>query len=93
VEHPLRVLERGASDCDGMAILLNCLSEICGLRTFFKTIKADATRPDEFSHVYSLIEVPKVGCLAADPTFPGSYLGWEPTPGAPSEIWPGSLEI
>lgn len=91
VESPMKALERGASDCDGLSVLFNTLCEIMGMRTSFKTVKADASRPGEFTHVYSLVRVPKIGVLAADASVESSQLGWEPR-GFESQVWGGSLE-
>lgn len=91
VSDPLRTIERGAGDCDDQAVLFNCLAEIAGMRTHFKTIKANRRQPDEFSHVYSVVEIPNVGSFAADCTRRQESFGWEPM-GYPAQVWPGSME-
>lgn len=92
IEHPAIILQRRATDCDGMAIIFNTMVECLGMPSYYKTICSDSRRPTEFSHVYSLVEVPKVGMFAADLSEPRSYLGWEPRHNANFQVWPGSKE-
>ena len=92
VTDPDRLLALGAGDCDQQAVLFNALVESMGLRSWFKTIAANPQRRGEWSHVYSLVEIPGVGVLAADCTQLGASLGWEPTGGYESAVWPGSME-
>lgn len=91
IQSPIRTLQRHAADCDDLCVLLNTLCEIIGLRTFFKTIKADPSRPDEFSHVYSIVVI-KNEKVPADCSVEESYLGWEPSMNFGEQFWPGSLE-
>lgn len=77
---PWITLKRRAADCDCSSVLFNSLAEAVGLRTGFRTVKADRKNPDEFSHVFSVVETP-AGWRAADVTVPTSYFGWEPTKG------------
>lgn len=87
VESPLRVLEAGIADCDSICVLLASLNESIGLKTRFRTIKADRKRPDDFSHVYCVVRVPQsrysqthiAGWIAEDATLPDKQFGWEPS--------------
>lgn len=86
VESPTRVLESGIADCDSICTLLGALNESIGLKTRFRTIRADSKRPDDFSHVYCMVRVPASrfsstrisGWIAEDPTLPDKQFGWEP---------------
>jgi hypothetical protein len=91
VQSPIRTLQYAAGDCDDFSILFNALTESAGLRTWFKTIKGDPSAPDEFSHVYAVVEIPGIGQVPADCTQAGAELGWEPQ-GYPAQLWPGSVE-
>jgi hypothetical protein len=86
VESPERVLEAGIADCDSICTLLAALNESIGLKTRFRTVKADAKRPNDFSHVYCVVRVPASkystssasGWIPEDPTLPDKTFGWEP---------------
>ncbi len=91
VAAPLVTLQRRAGDCDDQATLFNALCEVLGMRTYFKTIIADPSRPSDFSHVYSVVDVPKVSRIPVDCTQHGQPIGWEPR-GYPGKLWKGSLE-
>ena len=92
VQAPIKTLERRAGDCDDLCIVFNTFVECIGLKSAFKTIKADKERPNEFSHVYSLARIGK-DWIGADCSVEESYLGWEPPKHFGNEkIWNGSLE-
>ena len=91
VQAPTQTIQLRSGDCDDFSILFNALCEAAGLQTWFKTIAADRTNPSEFSHVYSVVEIPKVGVVPADCTEPEHGLGWEPQ-GYRFQLWPGSVE-
>ncbi len=86
VESPLKILESGIADCDSICTLLASLNESIGLKTRFRTVKADAKRPDDFSHVYCVVRVPQSrfssssvnGWITEDATLPDKVFGWEP---------------
>jgi hypothetical protein len=80
VQSPLVSLQQGFCDCDCGATLLDSLYGAIGLATGFEAIKADASHPDEFSHVYAVVKTPR-GWRAADWTVPESFFGWRPTRG------------
>lgn len=92
IEEPYAIIQNGIGDCDSKDILLTTLFEIMGFPARFKVIKADARRPDEFSHVYTQVKLPKEGWLSADPTMPNKPFGWEPPGGFPFRLWPASLD-
>ncbi len=86
VESPERVLEAGIADCDSICTLMASLNENIGLKTRFRTVKADPKRPNDFSHVYCMVRVPPSrfssssasGWISEDPTLPDKTFGWEP---------------
>jgi transglutaminase-like putative cysteine protease len=87
---PFWTLYYQAGDCDDQAVLLCALAEAIGLKTRFKTIKADATFPDEFSHVYGQIQMPDSGeWITSDTIVPGATIGWEAEERFGSRTWGG----
>lgn len=100
VESPLRVVQIGIADCDSICTLLGSLNESIGLKTRFRTIKADAKRPDDFSHVYCMVRVPQsrfsasktFGWIAEDATLPDKQFGWEPAGGFKRKDWAASKD-
>jgi hypothetical protein len=92
LEAPHRILEKGIGDCDSVTPLLVSMWESIGLKAQFVTIKADATRPDEFSHVYCRVEIPNVGWVVGDPTMPNKDFGWEPQGAFFKRYWHGSSQ-
>lgn len=78
LEKPSIILKNRIGDCDSMDILLCSMFEQVGLQSQFVTIKADASRPDEYTHVYTRVMIPKLGWVVADPIMPGKWFGWEP---------------
>ncbi len=83
------LLKSRVGDCDSMDTLLASIFESMGLQTQFVTVMADASRPDEFSHVYTRVKIPGVGWVAADPIMPKKWFGWEPQ-AAGRRYWPAS---
>ena len=56
-------------DCDDMVTLFACLAMAVGKRAGFRTVKADGERPNEYSHVFALVQWPgSRGWVPADPT-------------------------
>lgn len=101
VESPLHVIKNGVADCDSICVCFASLAENLGLRTRFVTIKADASRPDEFSHVYAKVLVPQSrfsrrpnawGWFGVDCTMPDKPFGWEPPGNYARKEYPGSLD-
>jgi hypothetical protein len=86
VQNPWAILERKAGDCDCMSVLVAAAASSLGMRYAFKTIKADPARPEQYSHVYPVILIPRVGWVPADLTLRKPILGWEPK-GFPSKVW------
>ncbi len=91
-EAPWRVLKNGIGDCDSQDMLLCAMFEQLGLPAQFVTIKADPKRPDEFSHVYTRVQIPNYGWVVADPTMPNKYFGWEPEGNYKKRYWWSSTE-
>jgi transglutaminase-like putative cysteine protease len=87
IEAPYRVLQRRAGDCDSSSVLVGILNEAVGIPAAFKAIKSDPTRPEEFSHVYTMVFIPGRGWLGADISTERSYLGWEPETYWGGQLW------
>lgn len=85
---PLQVLAWKAGDCDDQVILFSSLCEAVGMETRFKTVKANAAVPNEFSHVYSQVNIPSYGWMSADTIVESASFGWE-TEGHDSATWGG----
>ncbi len=92
VEKSTAVLDNAVGDCDSMDILLASLLECAGLPTQFVTIKADPSRPNDFTHVYCRVQIPKYGWICADPIMPDKYFGWEPPFPNGRRFWPASAD-
>lgn len=75
-------------DCDTFAIITATLGGILGFQYAFETAKVDASRPDEFSHVWTALLVDN-DWYPLDSSTPGAYPGWRP-PVAPNLLarWP-----
>jgi hypothetical protein len=71
---------------------LATLYEAIGLPSRFVTVKADPTRPNDYSHVFLEVNLPKHGWVAADPTMPQKHFGWRPSREFPFKNWPSSLD-
>ncbi len=92
IESPLRVLKNRIGDCDSQDMLLASLFENLGLKAQFVTIMADDTRPNEFTHVYTRVFIPKYGWIVADPIMHKKYFGWEPPYPNGKRYWHGSFD-
>lgn len=92
VESPDDLLTSRIGDCDSQDILLSAMYQSCGFQTQWVTIAADATRPDEFSHVYVRVNIPKIGWVVADPTMPNKWFGWEADSYLTKRYWHGSAD-
>jgi hypothetical protein len=92
IEHPEHVLESGLADCDSNVILLATMYEAIGLPSRFVTVKGDPKHPDEYSHVYLQVKIPRHGWVGADPIMPDKEFGWEPDLSLPRKTWPASLD-
>ena len=78
------LLVSGKEDCDGHATATAALAMALGMRAGFRTVKGDANRPNQWSHVYAMIGLPgrsETVWLSADSTQEESYLGWDPPEG------------
>ena len=87
VQEPFVTLKRRAGDCDDHATLITALYGSIGFPYAFKTIKADKTRPDEFSHIYAVVHLPKKGWVGADTSVDQASFGWEPQKYSSSKLW------
>jgi len=87
---PFWTLYYKAGDCDDQSVLVAALAEAIGFKTRFKTIKADPSYPQEFSHVYSQIQLPNTGeWVTSDTIVPGVDIGWEAEDMFGSRTWEG----
>jgi hypothetical protein len=66
-----------AGDCDTFALWVAALGGILGFQYAFETAKVDASRPDEFSHVWSALLV-NGQWVAYDASTASSSAGWRP---------------
>jgi hypothetical protein len=75
-------------DCDTFAVFVASLGGVLGFQYAFETAKVDASRPDEFSHVWTSLLV-NGDWYPLDSSTPGAYPGWRP-PVAPELLarWP-----
>lgn len=90
VERPLVILSKTRmGDCDSTATLLAAMYENIDLPARFVTVKADKSNPDEFSHVFTEVQV-KGKWYGADVTVPGKSFGWAPGPQYPRRVWPAN---
>lgn len=92
LEAPARLLENGIGDCDSQDMLLCAMFEQVGLQSQFVTIKADPNRPNEYTHVYTRVMIPKVGWVCADPIMPEKWFGWEPPYPSGKKYWASSAD-
>jgi hypothetical protein len=93
VESPERILlESRIADCDSIVTVLATLYEAIGLPARFVTVRADPQRPDDYSHVFLEVNLPRHGWVAADPTMPDKQFGWAPDVKFPRKNWPASLD-
>lgn len=78
LQHPaVTIFETGCGDCDELAPAFSALAAAIGNPWRFRTVSVDPFAPNDFVHVYSLVNVNGVW-IAADPTFQTAPLGWEP---------------
>jgi hypothetical protein len=89
IESPYRILESGVADCDSIVVLLAALLECAGFPCEFVTIRADAKRPAEYSHVFLRCKVAKHGWVDMDATMKKPF-GWGPPEMFERKYWPAS---
>lgn len=92
VESPARILQTRVADCDSIVMLMTTLCEQMGFPCRFVTIKADKSRPGDFTHVFCEVKIPGHGWVGSDPTQPDKPFGWEPGPEYPRKNWPASKD-
>ena len=93
VQDPFYVLSQTrVGDCDDMATLMAMLYEFIDLPARFVTVKADASAPGEYSHVFTEVKVPGRGWMGADTTMPQKGFGWVPPAQYPRKTWPATTE-
>ncbi len=85
-------VKNGIGDCDSQDILLCSMFEHVGLQAQLVTIKADPNRPNEYTHVYTRVLIPKVGWVVADPIMPEKWFGWEPPYPNGRKYWAASTD-
>lgn len=87
LQEPIVTLKRRAGDCDDHTTLVCALFGSIGFPYAIKTIKADMRRPDEFSHVFAVVNIPGKGWVGADTSVDPAYLGWEPPGKFEGKVW------
>jgi len=92
LERPSVLLKTRIGDCDSQDILLSAIYQHMGFETQWVTIAADPSRPDEFSHVYIRVNIPKVGWVVADSTMPKKWFGWEAESYIFKRYWHGASD-
>jgi hypothetical protein len=92
IEAPYRILESGIADCDSIVVLAAAMLESIGLPARFVTIKADTSRPTQWSHVFLQAKVPNKGWIGMDCTMPDKPFGWEPPQTYERKTWPASRD-
>ena len=77
---PQELLKIRAGDCDDIAMLLGALAIALGYPARLITVAANPNSPDEFSHVFTEVEVPagSGNWVAVDAARPGSGFGLQP---------------
>jgi hypothetical protein len=88
VKAPGITLKTMTGDCDDQSVLFSALAESVGMKTRFKTVKADPRYPNEYSHVYAQAMIPSRGWMSADTIVPKATFGWE-AKNFPSRTWGG----
>ena len=78
---PMELLKIRAGDCDDSAMLMAALAIALGYPARLVTVAANPDFPEDFSHVYTEVEVPAGSerWVAVDAARPGSEFGREPT--------------
>jgi Transglutaminase-like superfamily len=77
---PMELLKIQAGDCDDISMLLGALAIAVGYPARLVTVAANANYPDDFSHVYTEVEVPPGSgkWIAVDAARPSSAFGLAP---------------
>lgn len=81
----LLTMPQPAGDCDDQSMLCAAMLRALGIDSAFKTVAADASAPDLYSHVYVVADTP-VGAIALDCSH-GPHPGWEVRPAGKSRTW------
>lgn len=86
---PAELLKIRSGDCDDIAMLLGALMIALGYPARLVTISANASDPNEFSHVYLEAEVPPGSgqWIAMDAARPGAQFGVEPPVYYRKRVW------
>jgi hypothetical protein len=77
---PTELLKIRAGDCDDIAMLMGALGIALGYPARLVTISSNSSNPDEFTHVYTELEVPPGSgeWVPMDAARPGAQFGVEP---------------
>ncbi len=93
LESPADLVKLGGGDCDSSSMLFCALCQSIGFKCAFRTICSDPRRPNDFSHVYSVVYIPRLKePVAADATMKDKPFGWEPPTAFCKKQWPASLD-
>jgi len=81
VQTPLYTIQAGTGDCDDASTLFCALALAMGHACGFRAVKLDLSRPQEFSHVYSIVRTNGSNWKAADASDRKFALGAVPEKG------------
>lgn len=80
-------LKTRAGDCDDSATFIAAAAGVLGYKYRFVTIKADEGRPEDWSHVYTQVCLPKSGWTTVDISLAQPAFGYTPK-GWQEQLWP-----
>lgn len=86
---PLELLKKRAGDCDDIAMLMGALAIALGYPARLVTVAAQPDYPNDFSHVYTEVEVPAGSgrWVAVDAARPNSQFGLQPPVYFRKRVW------
>lgn len=81
----LLTMPQPAGDCDDQSMLCAAMLRALGIDSAYKTVAADPSAPDLYSHVYVVADTPE-GTIALDCSH-GPHSGWEVQPVGKTRTW------
>jgi hypothetical protein len=81
----LLTMPQPAGDCDDQSMLCAAMLRALGIDSAYKTVAADPSAPDLYSHVYVVADTPEGG-IALDCSH-GPKPGWEVQPAGKTRTW------
>jgi len=86
VQSVWETMDNRAGDCDDSSTLMAAAAGSIGYKYRFVTIKCDAARPEEWSHVFTQVYTPRNGIITLDISLPKSNFNFLPT-GIEEKLW------